>query len=705
MKTKSIIVLMCVHLAITIHATANNTDSLALFKGHYTQAKNKLVEMLEGKMPLSYERAIYIIENAYWDNAIDSGLFKAAIDRGTNIIRSMEVSNPTKPKKAPTEDLWEQMKAYRAQELGYFAKAKINWAIFTYMTDTALIIKQGKTRFVVDNTPFRYSFKDPLGTADWANTQIVNLLANGNGNCFALASLYKIFSERLNSDADICTAPGHVYITHRDDRGTYYNIEVTSKSFPGTGTMETLTYTTNDAVKNDISLRQLNLKQSVALCLVYLAKGYEYKFKLRGDNFALQCAELTLKYDSLNLNAMLLKAEVLETNLLNRDKAVAVLQDDRTFKEYQKLVGKLYVLGYREMPLEMKNLLIKGWMHDSSVVIITKNHTPKTFDKLGVNQTRYASLSWGLFDEEMQNKPTEKYSRTLFDTKRKKITQFVREDILYNDYNFDPVVFALNVDPLAHKLPGWSPYAAFADNPIMNFDKDGAFPYSVHVRSFAPFETFGGGFGGDKRGYSTTLSNKELGGQGGVTSRIQQAFIVDPTARTISGGTPWSDESTHPIFGKKTATDDRGGANAIFTGGAGDATAVVGAKMAGHLPLIPSADIDVNSMMRLTEKAGVLNVDATMNGDKFPSAEMFIGDSKGTQIMVITSGYLGDPYSSLPGDNHLQMGSGSFQVKLNDKGEFQSVLQGGKTYGIEDWNKTQMSNPVAAPAEKPMPPR
>jgi hypothetical protein len=40
----------------------------------------------------------------------------------------------------------------------------------------------------------------------------------------------------------------------------------------------------------------------------------------------------------------------------------------------------------------------------------------------------------------------------------------------------------LSVDPLAAKMPGWSPYAAMADNPIMNTDPDGRFAIPIHAQ-------------------------------------------------------------------------------------------------------------------------------------------------------------------------------------------------------------------------------
>lgn len=94
-------------------------------------------------------------------------------------------------------------------------------------------------------------------------------------------------------------------------------------------------------------MRTLDLKQSVALCLVYFAKGYEHKFETKTDDFILQCAATTLLYDSLNLNAMLLKAEVLEKKIIDKNKSIAQLQKDKEFAEYEKLIIALYVKGYQ----------------------------------------------------------------------------------------------------------------------------------------------------------------------------------------------------------------------------------------------------------------------------------------------------------------------------------------------------------------------
>jgi hypothetical protein len=176
---------------------------------------------------------------------------------------------------------------------------------------------------------------------------------------------------------------------------------------------------------------------------------------------------------------------------------------------------------------------------------------------------------------------------------------------------------------------------------------------------------------------------------------MQQTFTVDPSQRSVTGLNTWSDPSHHPIFGTGTAVD-RYDVKAGYKGSDGGNVAVVTSNMAANLPLIPSADIDIHSAIRLTEnlKDGILNIQMSMNGDRFPAAEAFIGDTKGQQLFIGVSGYDGNPYTSLPGNNDRPMFYINFDVKINDKGEFMGVVSGGQTYTVAGWNKKVQATPL-----------
>lgn len=455
------IAILALLFAIQVSHAAESLNSQA-----FQQARQQIADMLSGKTALNFERAVFLTENAFWNNELDETEFSEFINHHALQIQKLVQANNTKTENDFKPHIYKNAK----EQYDIYLKSLTNWAIFTYLTDTTYFLENNSIYY---HLPYTYSNNDPLGMLNFSNTQVNKLLYadERSGNCYALTALFKILSERLQSNAAICTAPGHIYIRHADQNGILFNVELATKAFPGTGSLSTLTYTTNQAIESGISMRMLSLKESVALTLIYLAKGYQHRFNTTTDDFMLECAELALQHDSLNLNAMLLKAEVLESRLLQQNKNTAQLKNDKLFQEYEQHITRMFNLGYREMPKDMKTLVINK-LRNPDEPIWAADKTPNAFADLPNAKSRFATLSWGLFDEQMLTKPVEYYGRTAYNTATKKIQQFIPKDSL-KDYPIDPVVFALSIDPLATKYPSMSPYLAFGANPILCVDKDG----------------------------------------------------------------------------------------------------------------------------------------------------------------------------------------------------------------------------------------
>jgi len=465
---KSIIIFLFFPHFIIVKTFAKNIDSTASAKQCFQNTKAEIDSMLSGKIPLNYERAVFLTENAYWGNKYSYESFEGMLDFQTLIIKSLSnVNNHEDSLNFKTT-----IDKTAAEKKLLYQKALDNWAIYTYLTDTTKLYSK-KENFSFFNLPVKYSYNDPFGAANWKNTQVLSLLdaSNKTGNCYAMACLFKIFSERLNSGANIATAPGHVFIMHADDHGTEYNIELPSHSFPGVGSIMTLTYTPAEAVEKGIAMRQLDLKQSINLCLIYLAKGYEKLFG-NNDGFMFECAETALQNDSLSLNAMILKAEVFESAIIKQRKKLQDLNKDSLFLQYQNLLGLIIKKGYRQMPEEMERIIMSQLKHDN-LAYIRHDYTPQPFKDIHVKEPRYATLSGGLFDEEAKLNKVENIGRTIFDTEQMKIIGFSQKDTVNTNEKIDAAVFAWGVDPLTKKYPELTPYQFASNRPIDGIDLDG----------------------------------------------------------------------------------------------------------------------------------------------------------------------------------------------------------------------------------------
>jgi RHS repeat-associated protein len=172
--------------------------------------------------------------------------------------------------------------------------------------------------------------------------------------------------------------------------------------------------------------------------------------------------------------------------------------------------------------------------------------------------------------------------------------------------------------------------------------------YILHFRLFAPWETFGFGFGGDSRSFSTSTDPS-------VTSRVNSTVTIDVAGNRVLGSRGWSDPSHWGPF-TRTGTPS---VSVNRTGAANSRTI----EVSGANPLFgdeaPPIDATLTLYWRLKDSGGAC-FDGVVVGDAFPNAEVFV-ERQGKKTSLHTFETSGDrnlgPLNYLPGKNSRSMGN------------------------------------------------
>lgn len=327
-------------LLLTVKLFAQ-TDTVAL-KQIYYNAFSELDSMLSNKKPMNFKLAVFITENAYFENKLDYIKFCSVIQMYSNLSQSLVKSRQLQYNKEDKETI---------EKLA---------GVFTIMTDTISI--EIDTNKIGKILPFTYDFEDFFGTNDWTKMFVTKLLQTHSGNCHSLPFLYKIICEDLGVNVYLAQAPNHFYIKYRSKRDGWYNTELTSGFFPIDAWLFASGYITLEAVRNGVYMDTLSLKQSISVCILDLARGYEHKFGAKGDSFVINCCDRALNYYPNSVNAILLKAETLKKqfenfmkqyNTTKPNEVLKYAEPKAIFTEMKQLYLKIYKLGYRSMPDEM----------------------------------------------------------------------------------------------------------------------------------------------------------------------------------------------------------------------------------------------------------------------------------------------------------------------------------------------------------------
>jgi hypothetical protein len=161
-----------------------------------------------------------------------------------------------------------------------------------------------------------------------------------------------MLADKLGARCWLALAPNHIYIRNYSQEVGWYNSELTSGIFPTDAWIAMTGYVSTDAIRSGVYMDTLSNQQSIALCLLDLAKGYSFQTGRYDDYFIVKCCDLALKYHSVNPQALLLKAETLQ-KIYVRQKERDLQQARDTYSLMENTYVSLVKLGYREMPEKM----------------------------------------------------------------------------------------------------------------------------------------------------------------------------------------------------------------------------------------------------------------------------------------------------------------------------------------------------------------
>ena len=301
---------------------------------HFEAAYEELANMMTGKQRPDLKRAVFLTENAWHNDKLSYADFCQQIDDIVAIMRKM------------------------VNERGLEAyKTAGNWAAHTYLCKP---IPEN------DFKPYTYNFDDAFGGKDFTNTFVTQLLATKGGTCHSLPLLYKILTDEYGGQlSHLAMAPNHMYIKHKDEKGTWFNLELTNGHFSSDAWIISSSHIKAEAIQQKVYMSALTQQESIGVCMDDLVHGYVKKHGYGyNDNFLLRCLNASLQVNPADIVAIGAKSNALTQQLLKASKKRGIpdIKSAHKVPELQALAAEVEAiykltddLGYEEMDKKAYN--------------------------------------------------------------------------------------------------------------------------------------------------------------------------------------------------------------------------------------------------------------------------------------------------------------------------------------------------------------
>lgn len=238
----------------------------------YVAARNTLLDMLQGRRPLSLKDAYYAAEQAHGDLHLGREEYNDLLQENAHFIRQWLQENG--------------MDIHDPEALHY--------GIQQFMTDTLTVTVNDPEfggRQTLNHVPYYYDYIDYQGTEDRRNYFITKTLATGTGQCHTLPVTYLLLAEALGADVFLSYNPQHSFVRFQNNSGMWVNYETTIGRFiPDQFYLDEMPMMAV-AHQNGLYVNQLSKQQVVATVLLDLAVSFIGEHWVADGSFIQSCVD------------------------------------------------------------------------------------------------------------------------------------------------------------------------------------------------------------------------------------------------------------------------------------------------------------------------------------------------------------------------------------------------------------------------------
>ncbi len=301
----------------------------------YAKAYDLLNGMLVNENTLNVKKAVFAVENAYSENTLAYSNFEKRILNITSFCKLK----------------MKEEKTNRADNQA------LNEILFRLLSDTLYVIDPTSKKKII-HYPVQYNFNDFYGQQDWSNMFVSKLISTNYGQCHSMPLLYKILAHEIGAKCYISTSPNHLYIKYKQGN-QWKNVELTNGHYTSDAFIIGSGYIKSEAIKSKTYMDTLSDKNTIALMMQDLAKGYYVKYGM--DDFVLKCCNTALKYYPNDSYGMCIKSDyftmlfqyiVSQTNARTLEDVLKIPQAKEVYTNMKNMYVAIDKAGVSQIPEE-----------------------------------------------------------------------------------------------------------------------------------------------------------------------------------------------------------------------------------------------------------------------------------------------------------------------------------------------------------------